>query len=454
MLTLIDLFLLVIFLSFYVGLFYNLPVLAAGVMDLRKKKSGFTKGPPNNPACLPSFSVIVPVTNERKTIGRILEAISRLDYPSEKVEVVIIDDSSTDGTTKVCEQFVAEHSNFKLVQRDSLLGKANALNYGLENSRGDIIAVFDADNVPDGDVLFRAAEHFEDQSVAALQGRIQSINARESMLTQFIAYEDAVWCEAFLRGKEALGLFVHLRGSCEFIRRGVLEGIGGFDENMLAEDIEISTRLIEHGHRIKYAGDVRTWQESPSRIRSFLKQRTRWYRGHMEVALKYGRLLKHLNRMTLDAEFTLCLPFVTIASFFLFNFASWGTFAALPLNTILMICMIFSTSAAIILFLLAGLVLIYYSKPKNAKNLLWLPFVFGYWLVQSFLAIYAGLLILFRRPRRWIRTEKSGNLSNPCISIVERTTSNILKTRSAVFDNSKAELSENVHKNFSAGDQT
>jgi cellulose synthase/poly-beta-1,6-N-acetylglucosamine synthase-like glycosyltransferase len=439
-LTLIDVFLLAVFLSFYVGLFYNLPVLAAGVRDLRKSKRAFAKRTPNNLAHLPSFSVILPVTNERKTVGRILEAISRLDYPSEKLEVVIIDDSSTDGTTEACALFAALHSNFKLLRRDSLLGKANALNYGLENSSGDIIAVFDADNVPQEDVLVRAAEHFEDPSVAALQGRIQSINAGESMLTQFIAYEDAVWCEAFLRGKEKLGLFVHLRGSCEFIRRDVLKSIGGFDEDMLAEDIEMSTHLIEHGHRIKYAGNICTWQESPSRIKSFLKQRTRWYRGHMEVALKYGRLLKHLNRMTLDAEFTLCLPFVTIASFFLFTFASWGVFAALQLNTVLMICMVFSTSATLILFLLAGLVLIYYSKPRSAKNLLWLPFIFGYSFLQSFLAVYAGLLILLRRPKKWTKTEKSGNLSNPCFSSGGKTRSSPLEHRRALFSNSEDEI--------------
>jgi len=128
----------------------------------------------------------------------------------------------------------------------------------------------------------------------------------------------------------------------------------------------------------------------------------------MEVALKYGKLLKHLNRQTLDAELTLSLPFIAIASFFLFTFASWGVFAALPLNNVLMICMVFSTSATYVLAVLAGIALIYYSKPKQPKNLLWLPFVFGYWCLQTFLAMYAALLILLRRPRKWVKTEKSG----------------------------------------------
>ena len=154
-----------------------------------------------------------------------------------------------------------------------------------------------------------------------MQGRIHSINSHENMLTQFLAYEDAVWCEAFLRGKDALGLFVHLRGCCQFVRRSILEDLGGFDEDTLAEDIEISARLTEQQYDIKYASDVRTWQESPSTLMGFLKQRARWYRGHMEVALKYGRLLKHLDRRNLDVELTLFLPFLAIASLFLFAFA-------------------------------------------------------------------------------------------------------------------------------------
>lgn len=411
MFGLVDFILLGVFLSFYVGLFYNLPVLAAGVRDLRRSKRVFSVHVSKGESCLPSFSIILPVKNERKVVRRILDALSQLSYPAEKFEVVIVDDSSVDGTVEVCRQFVASHSNFKLLHRDVSRGKANALNYGLENSGGEIVAVFDADNVPAKDVLSRAAEHFCDPKVAAVQGRIHSINAGENMLTQFIDYEDAVWCEAFLRGKETLGLFVHLRGSCEFIRHDVLESLGGFDEDALSEDIEISTRLVERSHRIKYAADVHTWQESPANMKCFLRQRARWYRGHMEVALKYGKLLKHLNRQTIDAEFTLLLPFMTIGSFFLFTIASWGVFAALPFNDILMICMVFSTSATYVLALLAGLALIYYSKPKRAKNLLWLPFVFGYWFLQAFLAFYAGLLILLRRPRKWVKTEKTGKLT-------------------------------------------
>jgi cellulose synthase/poly-beta-1,6-N-acetylglucosamine synthase-like glycosyltransferase len=233
------------------------------------------------------------------------------------------------------------------------------------------------------------------------------------MLTQFIAYEDAVWSEAFLRGKEVLGLFVHLRGCCEFIRRNVLEEMGGFDESTLAEDIEISARLTGNGHRIKYAPDVCAWQESPASLKPFLKQRTRWFRGHMEVAFKYGRLMQHLNKRTVDAEFTLFLPLVAIASMFSYSLASWAVLSAFPVDSLLKMFMNFSTVTTTALILLCGLTLIVVSKPRRVGSLLWLPFVFTYWCLESFLALYAAMLIVLRRPRNWVKTEKSGAVASP-----------------------------------------
>ena len=402
------------FAVFYIGLFYNLPVLAAGIRDLRKNGGRKSEDSISNlKGDLPLFSVILPVKNEVSVVDRLLESLTRLSYPADKLEVVIVDDGSVDGTVEACERFASSHANVRFLQRSVSLGKSSALNFGFKQSKGDVIAVFDADNVPAVDALSRAAEHFRDRSVAALQGRIRSLNSHENMLTQFLAYEDAVWCEAFLRGKETLGLFVHLRGCCQFIRRSALEMVGGFDEGSLAEDIEISARLTENGQRIKYSSDVGTWQESPSTVRGFLTQRARWYRGHMEVALKYGRFLKHLNRRTLDAEVTLTFPFLSIASLFLFLLASWGVFAPTVFNAALSSLMVLSTSTMYILVVLAGGALIYHSKPKRLRNLLWLPFVFGYWLAQSFVAVYAGLLILLRRPRKWVKTVKSGAVADP-----------------------------------------
>jgi cellulose synthase/poly-beta-1,6-N-acetylglucosamine synthase-like glycosyltransferase len=388
-----------------------MPILAMGLKDFRKKRPR-PQETTTHEERLPTFSIVVPVKNEENVIGRLLAALSKLDYPAEKKEVIIVEDGSTDKTPEICFSFAKENTNVKILHRSISNGKPSALNYGLKHAKGEIVAVFDADNVPSPVSLLRVAEYFEDQKVAAVQGKTQALNSMENMLTQFISYEEAVWCEAYLRGKDTLNLFVHLKGSCQFIRRSVLEKLDGFSEAFLSEDMEFSAKLVENGYRIRYASDVVSWQESPSNLRTLFKQRTRWFRGTMEVALRYGKLMAKLNRINFDAETTLFGPFVLIASLLSYVAASGVVVANFPFSVAWIAFVSFSTLTTTLTLLLCGFALVYVSKPRRLGNLLWLPFVFGYWTLQAFIALYAAFLILFRRPRKWVRTEKKGVVSS------------------------------------------
>ncbi len=408
----INIALICIFAVIYAWVLYNLPILAMGVKNLRITKQ--KRASPNmDNASLPFYSIIVPAKNEEKTIGRLLDSLSKLIYPSEKLETIVVVDGSDDDTLAICKQFTQEHSNFQVIQKTLSNGKSSALNFGIQQTKGEIIAIFDADNVPAKDALLKAAKYFKDEKVAAVQGRTMSINSKENMLTQFISYEEAVWCEAYLRGKDTLRLFVHLKGSCQFIRRTVFTQLAGFDESVLSEDMEFSARLAENNYSIRYAGDVCSWQESPSNLKSLFKQRTRWFRGTMDVAVKYGRLLRTVNRRNLDAEATLYGPFILIASL-LSYLVTFGSFLAeYPYNIIWTAFSYFSLLSMTSVVLMCGFALLYVSKPRRVSNLLWLPFVFGYWFIQGFIALYAGLLSLLRRPKQWLKTEKNGTISDP-----------------------------------------
>ena len=386
---------------------YNVPILASGVKDFRKKRQqSHKKGSPEK--LLPSFSIVVPVKNEERVIDRLLISLSTLNYPLDKREIIIVEDGSTDTTNDTCMNYAKEHANVKVLHKNLSNGKPSALNYGLAHAKGDIVAIFDADNVPADDALSAVVEYFKDPEVAAVQGRTASINPKENMLTQFISYEEAVWCEAYLRGKDVLNLFVHLKGSCQFIRRNVLEQLRGFDEAVLSEDMEISARIIENDYKIRYASDVVALQESPSNLKTLFKQRTRWFRGTMEVAFKYGRLMSKLNRITFDAETTLFGPFILIASLapYLAAFLAFSTFWSLDMVWSLVVQ--FGMFTTTLTMLICGLALIYVSKPRKVRSLLWLPFVYCYWSLQAFIALYAMILIVLRRPRVWEKTDKKG----------------------------------------------
>jgi cellulose synthase/poly-beta-1,6-N-acetylglucosamine synthase-like glycosyltransferase len=270
------------------------------------------------------------------------------------------------------------------------------------------VGVFDADNVPARDALRNVCGFFEDPDVAAVQGRTSSINDEENMLTKLVSHEETVWCEVYLRGKDVLNLFVYLRGSCQFIRRDVLEKLGGFDEKALSEDMEFSARLAENGYRIRYAPNVQSWQESPSNVHSLFRQRTRWFRGTMEVALRYGRLMSKPSLRNLDAELTLLGPFILIAGLAAYLATLYSFFVPLPVGFIFQIVMQTSGLGATLTLLLCGLALIYSSKPRKAKSVLWVPFIYLYWSLQALISFYVVLLILLRRPRSWSKTAKSG----------------------------------------------
>ena len=120
--------------------------------------------------------------------------------------------------------------------------------------------------------LLRVAEHFSDGKIGALQGRILAINGGENMLTRFVAQEETIRYEGLMRGKEELGLFVPINGSCYFVRRDVLESVGGWDVSALSEDMDLAARIVNKGHKIMYASDVKSWQEYPSKLGDFFRQ--------------------------------------------------------------------------------------------------------------------------------------------------------------------------------------
>lgn len=177
----------------YVWTFYNIPILAVGVRHLRDLNRRKERLNSIEIERLPTVSIIVPVKDEEKVIDRLLKALLRLDYPAEKREIIIVEDGSVDGTVEVCRQHVRQYPNqVRLLHKPMSNGKPSALNYALKYAQGEIVAVFDADSVPELDALKKAVAYFRDPSVAAVQGRLCSINADENMLTKFVSYEGAV----------------------------------------------------------------------------------------------------------------------------------------------------------------------------------------------------------------------------------------------------------------------
>jgi cellulose synthase/poly-beta-1,6-N-acetylglucosamine synthase-like glycosyltransferase len=263
--------------------------------------------------------------------------------------------------------------------------------------------------MPKPDILKKVAIYFNGSKVEALQGKNLSINADENMLTKLISYEDAVRYEAYIRGKDALGLFVPLTGSCYFIRRSLLLDVGGWNDNCLSEDMELAAKLLERRVKVKYVADVQCWQENPSKLKTLFRQRVRWFRGSMEAALKYCRLLRKPDRKSVDAELTLAGPFMFIPCLLGYFLGAYSLIFPVSLGRALGILAQLFILVNMATLLLLGAALSYAVKPRRKTNLLWVPLIYAYWTVQTIVAIYAFGNILLRRPIRWEKTEKTGN---------------------------------------------
>ena len=395
--------------AFFVFALYNVPIVMTGVWRLLRirKKTGKHVG--SGEENLPAVSIIVPAKNEEKVVGRLLDALVSLNYPLGKKEIIVVNDASSDRTGEICLQYSLSHPEIKVLEKATSNTKAGALNFGVNYARGEIIATFDSDSVPEPDSLLKAVSHFSDPSVAALQGRICSINAGQNMLTRFLSYECSIQYELYLQGKDALDLYVGLAGTCQFIRKEDLDRVGGWNEKCLGEDSELSVKLIEQGKVIRYASEVRTFEESPSNVKSLLAQRARWYRGNIEVGLRFGRLMKKPNLRRFDAEMTF-LGTVMILLCVVNYFAPFWAFSMS--STLILIIIVQFTSLFTLLALgVIGIALAYMSKPLKLRNVLWLPFIYIYWGFQSFIAMYALFEILLRRKKRWRKTAHSGAIT-------------------------------------------
>ena len=374
-----------------------------------------SKNVEDNPADLnryPRFSIIVPVKNEEAVISRCMESLLGQKYPKEQMEMMIIDGGSSDDTISICRDYEQKVGGMiRILVQVGSKGKPSALKEALNFASGEIIGVFDADSVLASDVLAKAAQCFERQPISALQGMTASVNERENRLTRLIAKEERIWFQALIAGRDRLGLFVPLTGSCQFVRRETLMSVGGWREDSLAEDADLALKLARDGHTIKFERTVKSWQETPSSLGTLVRQRTRWYMGYFENLFRFGSLLRRPNLKVIDAELTLLGPGMMV------------------LSIITLLCSVIqmaaargegdwtywiSTALTLTTLLSIGMALFLQEKPRSLRNMAWIPFIYLYWLLQTSIACWALLMLVLGRPRTWSRTVKKGTITSPC----------------------------------------
>jgi cellulose synthase/poly-beta-1,6-N-acetylglucosamine synthase-like glycosyltransferase len=241
----------------------------------------------------PPITILVPAHNEEVVIERTVRTLLALRYPENRLTLMVINDASTDETGAILDRLHAENSRVLVYHRQKPIGgrgKAAALNAAALRVKDDYIAIYDADNCPEPDSLLRLMARFiEVPSLAAVVGKFRCGNRSRNFLTRCVNIEGLCFQSLVQAGRHMILDIAFLTGTNYVIKKSVLLDVGGWDEEALAEDSELSTRLYRERHRIDYVPYSQTWEQEPETLNVWMKQRTRWARGNNYAIMKLIR---------------------------------------------------------------------------------------------------------------------------------------------------------------------
>jgi cellulose synthase/poly-beta-1,6-N-acetylglucosamine synthase-like glycosyltransferase len=266
-----------------------------------------------------SFSLIVPARHEERVLGATIDQLTRQDHPSFEVIVVVGHDDPE--THRIAVEAAADDPRFRVVvDHNDDKNKPKALNVALPACRGEIVGVFDAEDLVATGLLRAVDQTFQTSGAQVVQGATQLTNYRSSWFSARNVLEYYFWFKSRLHYQARKG-FIPLGGNTVFIQRSWLLAAGGWDEHCLAEDCDLGARLSARRARtvVAYRPALATREETPETVGALVKQRTRWNQGFLQV-LRKGDWRALPLRPRLIAAYTLAFPFLQAASALLFPF--------------------------------------------------------------------------------------------------------------------------------------
>ncbi|CAH8285044.1 cellulose synthase/poly-beta-1,6-N-acetylglucosamine synthase-like glycosyltransferase [Mariniflexile fucanivorans] len=269
-------------------------------LSAKKKVDNSPKFDFSNPEEIPFVTIQLPVYNEMYVMERLLDNIAQIDYPREKLEIQVLDDS-TDETVETTrahvEKLAATGLDIKHITRIDRTGfKAGALKEGLVVAKGEFIAIFDSDFLPQTDWLYRTVPYFKDEKIGVVQTRWGHLNRNYSILTKIQAFALDAHFTLEQVGRNSKGHFINFNGTAGLWRKTCIYDAGNWEGDTLTEDLDLSYRAQLKNWKFKYLEDVETPAELPIVISAARSQQFRWNKGGAENFRKMlGRVLKSEN---------------------------------------------------------------------------------------------------------------------------------------------------------------
>src|SRR5215470_10539373 len=255
-----------------------------------KHRKNKAEEPPTRFAELPRVTIQLPIFNEQFVIDRLVDCVCRMEYPPDKLQIQVLDDS-TDETVAVAsaivERYAAQGHNISYHHRTNREGfKAGALDAGLKSASGEFVAIFDADFTPLSDWLMKVIHHFAEPDVGMVQTRWTHLNRNYSFLTEV----EAILLDGHFvlehGGRSRAGVFFNFNGTAGMWRRKAIDDAGGWEHDTLTEDTDLSYRSQLKGWKFRYLQDVECPAELPIEMTAFKTQQARWAKGLIQTGKK------------------------------------------------------------------------------------------------------------------------------------------------------------------------
>lgn len=268
------------FISLYFAVFWFLVFLEGGIKDKKVKRLSKYS----------SVTIVIPAYNEEKRVKPTIESALKLDYPRNKIEFIIVNDGSTDKTEYVVRKLIRNNKRFniKLINQENK-GKGAALNTSLKIAKGEFFVCLDADSFVREDALKKILPHFNKKKIAAVLPLLK-VQKPKNLLQKMQWFEYLI--NMFYKRLMSKLDCVHVSpGPFSVYRKSILEKVGGFDEDNLVEDLEMTLRLQKHHYKIIQLLDSDVYTIAPKSLMKLYKQRNRWYKGSIYNALKYRHMI-------------------------------------------------------------------------------------------------------------------------------------------------------------------
>lgn len=364
---------------------------------------------------LPTFTILVPMYKEPDVLPILAGALRRLDYPISKLDIKLVLEEDDADTIEAARRLGLE-GVFQIVRvpPSQPRTKPKACNYALALARGEFCVIYDAEDKPEPDQLRKVVAAFRKggAEVACVQARLNYFNARENALTRLFALDYALWFDHCLPALDRLGIPIPLGGTSNHFRTDLLRALGGWDPHNVTEDADLGVRITQKGFRVGVVNST-TWEEACSKVRPWIKQRSRWMKGYAQTWLVHMRRPVHLWRSCGWKGFLGFQAFVggTVLSCLL-SPVLWLLYLAWLLTGTKILDPLYPGIVLPISLagLLVGNALFVYMAvlaPMKRPNLraiaLWGLLAPAYWMLAS-IACWRGVLQLIDKPHHWEKT--------------------------------------------------